>query len=61
MELSGREQQMVAIARAFYKDGNIAVFDEPTAALDPMNEHETYQNLGSFSDGRRPYSFLTGC
>ncbi len=38
--LSGGEAQKLAIARAFYKDAPIYVFDEPTAALDPLAEKE---------------------
>ena len=34
--LSGGEAQSVAVARAFYKDSPIVLFDEPTAALDPV-------------------------
>ncbi len=41
-ELSGGEEQKLAIARAFYKNAPIYIFDEPTAALDPMAEAEVY-------------------
>lgn len=38
--LSGGEKQRVAIARAILKNGNIVIFDEASAAIDPDNEHE---------------------
>ncbi|MFP7416614.1 ABC transporter ATP-binding protein [Priestia filamentosa] len=37
-ELSGGEWQRIALARAFIKDADLIVLDEPTAALDPINE-----------------------
>lgn len=43
VELSGGEQQKLALARALYKGGTIIVLDEPTAALDPVAENEIYQ------------------
>jgi ATP-binding cassette subfamily C protein len=45
IELSGGENQKLLIARALYKDGHIAIFDEPTAALDPLAERQMYENL----------------
>lgn len=36
--LSGGEWQKVAISRAFYSNRNFIIFDEPTAALDPLAE-----------------------
>ena len=42
LDLSGGERQKLAIARAKYKDAPILVLDEPTAALDPVAEHEMY-------------------
>ena len=44
-ELSGGEAQKLAIARAVYKDAKIFVFDEPTAALSPVNEYELYNSI----------------
>lgn len=40
VELSGGEMQRIAIARALYKNANTYIFDEPTAALDPISEKE---------------------
>ncbi|MBD5517919.1 MAG: ABC transporter ATP-binding protein [Lachnospiraceae bacterium] len=45
VELSGGEEQLVAMARAVYKGAAIFVLDEPTAALDPITEHEIYTRL----------------
>lgn len=42
VSLSGGEAQKMAIARALYHKGNIYILDEPTAALDPLQEYEIY-------------------
>jgi ATP-binding cassette subfamily B protein/ATP-binding cassette subfamily C protein len=47
IELSGGESQKLAIARALYKDANMVILDEPTAALDALAEASIYQ---SFND-----------
>jgi len=41
-QISGGEAQKIALARALYKDAPMVVFDEPTAALDPIAEYEVY-------------------
>ena len=41
-EPSGGEDQRIAIARAVYHGGEVFLLDEPTAALDPIAEHEIY-------------------
>jgi ABC-type multidrug transport system fused ATPase/permease subunit len=40
--LSGGQQQKLLMARALYKNAPILILDEPTAALDPIAESETY-------------------
>ena len=45
VDLSGGEEQKLAIARALYKDGAFVVLDEPTAALDPIAESEIYSKF----------------
>ncbi len=44
-ELSGGEQQKVAIARGLYKDSPIILLDEPTSALDPVSELNVYKSI----------------
>ncbi|MCH5193765.1 MAG: ABC transporter ATP-binding protein [Oscillospiraceae bacterium] len=42
VEISGGEAQKLCLARAVYKGAPFIVLDEPTAALDPISEHEIY-------------------
>jgi len=43
MDLSGGQWQRVAIARGLCKDSKMLVLDEPTAAIDPVEESELYR------------------
>lgn len=45
IDLSGGEEQKIAIARALYKDAPFVILDEPTAALDPIAESEIYSGF----------------
>ena len=42
VEISGGEVQKLCLARAIYKGAPFIVLDEPTAALDPISEHDIY-------------------
>lgn len=44
-ELSGGQWQKIALSRAFYKDADIIVLDEPTSAIDPIAEYEIFERL----------------
>ena len=44
-ELSGGQWQKIALARAFIRDSEVLVLDEPTAALDAEAEHELFIRL----------------
>lgn len=45
MDLSGGQWQKIAIARAFVNWKKVMIFDEPTAALDPVTEIETFTEI----------------
>ena len=44
-QLSGGEWQKVALARAFMRDAQILILDEPTAALDAQAEYEIFARM----------------
>src|SRR5699024_10868394 len=50
--LSGGQLQKVKLAQALYKDAPILLLDEPTAALDPIAEHQIYQDYFNFSQNK---------
>ncbi|HQW81769.1 MAG TPA: ABC transporter ATP-binding protein [Pseudomonadota bacterium] len=52
IDLSGGEWQKVAIARAYMRDAQMLILDEPTAALDARAEFEVFQRFKELSAGR---------
>ena len=49
IDLSGGEWQKVAIARAYMRDAQVLILDEPTAALDARSEFEVFQRFKELS------------
>lgn len=56
--LSGGQNQKLLMARALYKDAPILILDEPTAALDPIAESETYEQFHALS-GRKTSIYIS--
>jgi ATP-binding cassette subfamily B protein len=52
IDLSGGEWQKVAIARAYMRDADLLILDEPTAALDARAEFEVFQRFKELSAGK---------
>lgn len=51
IDLSGGQWQRIAIARGFYKVHNMIVLDEPTAAIDPVEETNIYSKFAEMAKG----------
>jgi ATP-binding cassette subfamily B protein len=52
VELSGGEWQKVALARAYMKDAQLLILDEPTASLDARAEYEVFQRFAELTKGK---------
>jgi ATP-binding cassette subfamily B protein len=52
VDLSGGEWQKIAIARAYMREADVLILDEPTAALDARSEFEVFQRFKELSAGR---------
>ncbi|HRP71034.1 MAG TPA: ABC transporter ATP-binding protein [Luteimonas sp.] len=52
VDLSGGQWQKIAIARAYMRDAQVMILDEPTAALDARSEFEVFQRFKELSDER---------
>lgn len=51
-ELSGGEWQRLALARAFYRQGQILVLDEPTSLMDLWSEVDWFERFRTLANGR---------
>jgi ATP-binding cassette subfamily B protein len=52
VELSGGEWQKIALARAYMRDAQLLILDEPTAALDARAEFEVFQRFADLTKGK---------
>jgi len=52
VELSGGEWQKIALARAYMKDAQLLILDEPTAALDARAEYEVFERFTELTKGK---------
>ncbi len=52
VDFSGGESQKVAISRAFYKNADILIMDEPSSALDPIAEYELNKAMQTAAKGK---------
>lgn len=51
-ELSQGQWQKIALARAYFKNAQVMIFDEPSAALDAEAEDRIFRNFESISEGK---------
>jgi ATP-binding cassette subfamily B protein len=52
VDLSGGQWQKVALARAYMRDAQVLILDEPTAALDARAEYEVFQRFADLTQGK---------
>lgn len=52
VDLSGGEWQKIALARAYMRDAQIVILDEPTAALDARAEFEVFKRFSELTSGK---------
>lgn len=45
VDLSGGQWQKIGLARAYYKNSDIVILDEPTAAIDPLSEDRLFEGM----------------
>ena len=52
VDLSGGEWQKIALGRAYMRDAQVLILDEPTAALDARAEYEVFERFSELMAGR---------
>ncbi len=52
VDLSGGEWQKIALARAYMRDAQLLILDEPTATLDARAEHRIFQQFANLTRGK---------
>jgi ATP-binding cassette subfamily B protein len=52
VDLSGGEWQKIALARAYFRDAQLVILDEPTASLDARSEYEVFQRFAELTAGK---------
>lgn len=52
VDLSGGQWQKIALARAYMRDAQLLILDEPTAALDARAEHEVFLRFSDLIQGK---------
>ena len=52
VDLSGGEWQKIALARAYLRNAQLLVLDEPTAALDARSEYQVFQRFAELTAGK---------
>ena len=52
VDLSGGEWQKLALARAYLRDAQLLILDEPTAALDARSELEVFERFAELTQGK---------
>jgi ATP-binding cassette subfamily B protein len=52
VDLSGGEWQKIALARAYLRESQVLILDEPTAALDARAEFEVFQRFNELTEGK---------
>ena len=52
VDLSGGEWQKMALARAYLRDAQILILDEPTASLDARSEYEVFQRFAELTEDK---------
>ena len=51
-DLSGGEWQKLALARAYLREAQVLILDEPTASLDARSEHEVFERFAELTRGK---------